>query len=116
MASLYREALNHLHEVGLPAEVPGTTHVYHQFTIRLKRRDILQRALRESGIESVAYYPVPLHLQTMYSQLGYREGDLPVCERAAAEVLSLPMFPEMTENDVGYVAESIEKCLRARVD
>jgi dTDP-4-amino-4,6-dideoxygalactose transaminase len=108
VATLYREALAHLEEIVLPSESSDSLHVYHQFTIRLKGRDALQRALHESGIESVVYYPVPLHLQSMYSQLGYREGDLPVSERAAAEVLSLPIFPEMTQNDVEYVAECIE--------
>ncbi len=113
IAALYRQALAHLEDILLPCESPDAFHVYHQFTIRHPERDTVQAALRESNIESVVYYPVPLHLQPMYAQLGYREGDLPVAERAAGEVLSLPIFPEMTEADVAHVAECIEKALFA---
>jgi dTDP-4-amino-4,6-dideoxygalactose transaminase len=108
-------ALAHTDEILLPSESSDTYHVYHQFTIRHPERDAIQAALRESGIESVIYYPIPLHLQRMYAHLGYRQGQLPVSERAANEVLSLPIFPEMTEEDVAYVAERIEKALSARL-
>lgn len=109
IASLYREALCHLDDVILPAQVAGTTHVYHQFTVRVPARDGVQKALLEAGVESVVYYPVPLHLQGVFADLGYRKGDLPNSERAAAQALSLPMFPEMTENDVAYVAERLDE-------
>ena len=109
VAGLYRKALAHLEDIVLPSESADAVHVYHQFTIRLQGRDAAQAALRQAGIESVVYYPVPLHLQKMYGHLGYRKGSLPVAERAAAEVLSLPIFPEMTESDVSYVAECLEE-------
>ncbi len=115
IADLYRQALAHMDEILLPSESPDAHHVYHQFTIRHHRRDAIQAALRESGIESVVYYPIPLHLQPMYSALGYRRGHLPVSERAATEVLSLPIFPEMTVEDVAHVAENIEKALSTRL-
>ena len=111
VADLYRQALAHLDGIVLPWEGSEGNHVYHQFTIRHERRDTIQAALRGSGIESVVYYPIPLHLQPMYSHLGYRKGQLPVSEAAAAEVLSLPIFPEMGEEDVAYVAEQIEKAI-----
>jgi dTDP-4-amino-4,6-dideoxygalactose transaminase len=111
IADLYRQALGHIDEIVLPSEVPNAFHVYHQFTIQHRRRDLIQASLREAGIESVVYYPIPLHLQPMYSNLGFRKGHLPVSECAASEVLSLPVFPEMTEEDVAYVADNIEKAL-----
>ena len=111
VADLYRQALAHTDGIALPWEGSEGYHVYHQFTIRHERRDAIQAALRESGIESVVYYPIPLHLQPMYSHLGYRKGQLPVAEAAAGEVLSLPIFPEMGEEDVAYVAEQIEKAI-----
>jgi len=111
VADLYRQVLAHIDEILLPPDAPEAYHVYHQFTIRHYQRDAIQAVLRESGIESVVYYPIPLHLQPMYAHLEYRQGQLPVSERAATEVLSLPVFPEMTEEDVAYVAENIEKAL-----
>jgi dTDP-4-amino-4,6-dideoxygalactose transaminase len=111
IASLYRDAMGHLDDVILPVEVPGTTHVYHQFTVRVPAREHVQKALLESGIESVVYYPVPLHLQGMFAHLGYKKGDLPKSEKASVQAVSLPMFPEMTENDVAYVAERLDEIL-----
>ena len=111
IAAMYRKALGHIEELALPLEAPGALHVYHQFTIRVPARDLVQTALLAAGVESVVYYPVPLHLQKMYSDLGYREGDLPRAERAAAEVLSLPIFPEMTAADVDYVSECLKEIL-----
>lgn len=111
IASLYRQALGHLENVILPAELPGAVHVYHQFTVRVPARDHVQKALLEAGVESAVYYPVPLHLQNLYAPLGYKKGDLPKAEKAAAEALSLPMFPEMTETDVAYVSECLEDIL-----
>jgi dTDP-4-amino-4,6-dideoxygalactose transaminase len=114
IAELYRRALAHLDEIVPPAEAQDAHHVYHQFTIRVQSRDAVHAVLRERGIESVVYYPVPLHLQMMFAHLGYRNGDLPAAECAAEEVLSLPMFPEMTEDDVAYVAACMEDALVRR--
>jgi dTDP-4-amino-4,6-dideoxygalactose transaminase len=115
VASMYREALRDVTEIALPSESPDAFHVYHQFTIRVPRRDEVQNALRASGIETFVYYPVPLHLQTMYAHLGYRRGALPAVEKAADEVLSLPIFPEMTEDDVAYVSEYLKECVAVPV-
>ena len=93
--------------VTLPVEAPGSTHVYHQFTIRVPDRDAVQRRMAERGAHTAIYYPIPLHLQPMYRDLGYHPGDFPEAERAAREVLCLPMYPELTD---GQVDEVVEAC------
>jgi len=115
IAAQYREALTGLPEIMVPFESANAEHVYHQFTIRVVNRDEVQKFLAERGIQTFVYYPVPLHLQPMYSNLGYRRGDLPVAEEAASEVLSLPIFPEMTQEDVKFVADCLEQCVTASV-
>jgi len=105
-AALYRDAL-----VGSPAATPaepeGARHTYHQFTILAPERDRLQRHLAERGIASRVYYPVPLHLQPCFSELGYGPGDFPVAERLAGGVLSLPIFPGITPEQIRRVAGAI---------
>jgi dTDP-4-amino-4,6-dideoxygalactose transaminase len=98
-AGAYSQALGSI--VPVPAESPGTRHVYHQYTIRVRERDAAQAHLAARGIGTMVYYPVPLHLQKVYAPLGYRSGSFQEAERAAGEVLSLPMFPELelTERD-----------------
>jgi dTDP-4-amino-4,6-dideoxygalactose transaminase len=90
-----------------PHGVPQAHHVFHQYVIRAQRRDALRHYLAERGVDTQIYYPLPLHLQPCLRYLGYREGDLPHSEKAAAEVLALPMFAELTEEEQGYVVESI---------
>jgi dTDP-4-amino-4,6-dideoxygalactose transaminase len=82
-------------------------HVFHQYVVRAQRRDELRKFLGERRIDTEIYYPIPLHLQPCFAYLGYREGDLPESERAAREVLALPMFPELTEDEQRWVVESI---------
>ncbi len=79
-----------------PQADPGNRHVFHQYTVRLSDRDAVQQQLLTAGVQTMVYYPVPLHLQRVHELLGYREGSFPHAEAAAREVLSLPMFPEMT--------------------
>jgi dTDP-4-amino-4,6-dideoxygalactose transaminase len=93
--------------VMLPYVAPGCSHVYHQYTIKAQERDRLQNYLKDAGIGSTVYYPLPLHLQGVFSGLGCLEGDFPVTERATRDVLSLPMFPEMTDKEVERVAEAV---------
>ena len=76
---------------------PHAHHVYHQYVIRAERRDDLRAFLAQRKISTEIYYPVPIDLQTCFAYLGLREGDLPESERAAREVLALPMFPELTQ-------------------
>jgi dTDP-4-amino-4,6-dideoxygalactose transaminase len=93
----------------VPARTPaaGSRHVYHQYTIRAHERDGLRTALDAGGIRTGLYYPVPLHLQRSFAQFGGRRGDCPEAERAADEVLSLPMFAEITPEQQQRVVESI---------
>jgi dTDP-4-amino-4,6-dideoxygalactose transaminase len=94
----------------MPPFVPeGCEHVYHQYTIRIERRDALQRFLSERKIGSTVYYPHPLHLQPLYASLGHKAGDLPHAERAAQEVLSLPMYPELRKEQIARVVDCIHE-------
>ncbi len=93
--------------VRLLARTPQAKHVFHQYVIRVQRRDELRKFLAERKIGSEVYYPLPLHLQPVFSYLGLKEGDMPVSEQAAREVLALPMFPELTEDEMRWVIESI---------
>jgi dTDP-4-amino-4,6-dideoxygalactose transaminase len=91
----------------LPHEVPGSKHVWHQYVIRTRRRDALRDFLAERKIGSEIYYPVPLHLQEALKSLGYSEGSFPEAERAAREVLALPIFPELRKDEQETVAAAI---------
>jgi dTDP-4-amino-4,6-dideoxygalactose transaminase len=90
-----------------PVESDDCYHVFHQYTIRAPKRDELQAFLKENGISTMVYYPLPLHLQPVFKDLGYQEGDLPEAEKAAKEALSLPMFPELKEEQQQYVVAKI---------
>jgi dTDP-4-amino-4,6-dideoxygalactose transaminase len=89
------------------ARSPQARHVFHQYVIRSERRDDLRRFLADRKIGTEIYYPLPLHLQSVFGYLGLKAGDLPVAEQAAREVLALPMFPELTEAEIRWVVESI---------
>jgi dTDP-4-amino-4,6-dideoxygalactose transaminase len=93
--------------VRLLSRNPQAKHVFHQYVIRAQRRDGLRKFLADRKIGSEIYYPLPLHLQPVFSYLGLNAGDMPVSELAAREVLALPMFPELTEGEIRYVVESI---------
>lgn len=108
----YNELLADIAAVKSPKVLPGTVPVYHQYTIRVANRDRVQARLMEMGISSTVYYPVPLHLQPMYASLGYRGGSLPNAERAAEEVLSLPVYPELTSAQITRVAEALSEAVR----
>jgi dTDP-4-amino-4,6-dideoxygalactose transaminase len=87
-------------------------HIYHQYVIRTPRRDTLQAYLKERGVGSAIYYPLSLHQQECFAPLGYRQGDLPESERAATEVLALPVYPELTREQIAYVVECIAEFFR----
>jgi dTDP-4-amino-4,6-dideoxygalactose transaminase len=93
----------------LPAEPKGTRHVYNQFTVRCAERDLLREHLRREGVPTEIYYPYPLHLQSAFAYLGYREGSLPHAEAAAREVLSFPNYPELTEDQQEIIASAVAR-------
>jgi dTDP-4-amino-4,6-dideoxygalactose transaminase len=96
-------------DVALPFESPEARHVYHLYVIRSPRRDQVIAHLNSRGVDAGIHYPVPLHRQPAYSDLGYPSGSLPVTEQVAAEVLSLPMYPELTGEQIAWVAEAVRE-------
>jgi dTDP-4-amino-4,6-dideoxygalactose transaminase len=96
-------------EVVTPVQTPGAAHVYHLYVIRTPQRDKLQAYLREQGIGAAIHYPVPIHLQPFYAGNGFRKGQFPVTERVCDEILSLPMFPELTADQVEYVVAQVQR-------
>jgi dTDP-4-amino-4,6-dideoxygalactose transaminase len=97
--------------ITLPEEGPQRRHVYHQYVVRVRDRDAVRERLSAAGIATAVFYPVPLHLQECFAGLGYREGSFPEAERAAREVLALPIFAEMRDDEVERVAEELLKAL-----
>ena len=97
--------------IQVPTEAAWATHAYHLYVVRLPERDRVQARLRERGIATQIHYPVPVHLQEAYQDLGYTPGSLPHTEQAAAEILSLPLYPELTDDDVQYVAAALRETL-----
>ncbi len=102
-------------EVICPIEKEQAKHVYHLFVIRSKKRNALQAFLKEKGIQTLIHYPIPIHLQKAFRELGYRRGALPLTEQYAREVLSLPFFPEMTESEIEGVATQIKTFTRTKI-
>jgi dTDP-4-amino-4,6-dideoxygalactose transaminase len=107
-ADLYRRYLKGTGVV-LPEEMPYARHVYHIFCIRVKERERLIDFLKQKSIYTNIHYPIPIHLQNAYSFLGYKKGSFPVTERCVDEILSLPMFAELTEEQIKYTADSIKE-------
>jgi len=121
LAALYTERFAATAEIQTPRAPAGCEHSYYLYTVRIpsagkdpaERRDRVARRLAEQGISSAIFYPIPLHLQPLYASLGGQPGDLPVAERAAREVLSLPLYPEMTAGQVDRVADAVLEALRS---
>ena len=97
--------------IQVPYEHANGTHVYHQYTLRVSNRDEVKKRLDEAKVSSMIYYPVPLHLQAAYRDLNRKEGSLPQAEQAAREVLSLPMYPELTDEQIQSVSDAVKKAL-----
>jgi dTDP-4-amino-4,6-dideoxygalactose transaminase len=106
-AARYAEGLAGLAQVKTPATDTANEHIFHQYTLRVERRDALQNFLKEREIGSAVYYPLPLHLQPCFASLGYKPGRLPVTEAASSQVLSLPIYPELSRAQLDWVVESI---------
>lgn len=110
-AAFYDEALEGCRSLILPARSSFSTHIFHQYTIRVKdgKRDELKKHLASAGIPSMVYYPEPLHVQDAYSYLGYRKDDFPVTNQLCREVLSLPMHPDLEQDQLDHIASSVLK-------
>ncbi|MBX3482846.1 DegT/DnrJ/EryC1/StrS aminotransferase family protein [Phenylobacterium sp.] len=113
LAALYDQALSPAPGLIRPAEAPWARHAWHLYVVRSGRRDALQAALADAGIETLIHYPIACHRQPAFAHLGHREGDFPLAERLADEVLSLPLWPGMPEGDVAVVADRIVQVLGA---
>jgi dTDP-4-amino-4,6-dideoxygalactose transaminase len=107
LATVYKRELQDTPLI-LPQEKPWARHVYHLFVVRSKKRDKLQEYLKTKGVSTLIHYPTPIHLQEVYKHLGYKRGDFPHAEQAATEILSLPMYPGLREDEVLYVCETIK--------
>jgi len=122
VAALYKKLLGDIEQIVLPKEMPYAKHVYHLFVIRVKkgggrretenRRDALMKYLNENGVATGLHYPVPLHLQNCFKYLDYKKGDFPVSEELAETGLSLPMYPEMSDEQVEYVCGVVRGFLK----
>ncbi|MEO1561053.1 MAG: DegT/DnrJ/EryC1/StrS family aminotransferase, partial [Cyanobacteria bacterium J06632_19] len=113
IATRYHELLSQVSGIVIPEELSGGTGVWNQYTIRVKngKRDLLHNQLKEKGVNTAIYYPRPLHLQPVYQSLGYQPGQLPVAEQACNEVLSLPMFPELSQEQQERVVYCIKEVI-----
>jgi dTDP-4-amino-4,6-dideoxygalactose transaminase len=111
----YNRAFAGIDEVRTPFEASYAQHVYHVYAVRLQERDAIRRHLQEKGVGCAVHYPIPIHLQEAYRDLGYKEGAFPIAEHLAEEFLSLPMFPELTEEQIEYVASCVGEIVRASV-
>ncbi|MEF8787573.1 MAG: DegT/DnrJ/EryC1/StrS family aminotransferase [Planctomycetota bacterium] len=112
-AALYDELLDHP-SIETPHCEPENEHTYHQYTIRVESdRDGVREKLDERGVDSAVFYPLPLSLQPCFRDVGYEKGDLPVSEQAAREVISLPIFPGLTEEEIQHVARSVVDAVEA---
>jgi len=108
-ARRYDDLLSGVDAVTLPVTLPGNEHVWHLYVIRVPHRDAVLRKLRVAGIDAALHYPLPIHLQGAFQHLGHQRGDFPVAEAAAEQVLSLPLFPEITAEQQAYVASEVER-------
>jgi dTDP-4-amino-4,6-dideoxygalactose transaminase len=114
-ASRYRQLFFEIGSdtITIPYEPEWSRSVYHLFVVRLKNREDIIGQLNAAGIGTGIHYPIPLHLQNAYTGLGYKKGDFPVAERAAAEVLSLPMYPQLRSDQQSKVVSELEKFVAA---
>jgi dTDP-4-amino-4,6-dideoxygalactose transaminase len=111
-AARYDELLDGVDGVSRPATLPGNEHVWHLYVVRVAQRDRVLERLRAAGIGAGIHYPVPLHLQGAFAELGHRPGDFPVAERAAGEILSLPLFPHIHEEQQVRVVDELVRAVR----
>lgn len=113
-AQRYRDQLARIPGIGLQAVLPDCTHVYHLFMIQVARRDALRQFLQDRGVQTGIHYPTPIHLQAAYADHEWKKGDFPVAEELASRIVSLPMFPELTGEQIDYVCQQIAEFVKAQ--
>jgi dTDP-4-amino-4,6-dideoxygalactose transaminase len=113
-AALYDEMLKGVEGLDFAEEASNSISVYHLYVIMVDDRDGLQKYLAEKGIATGLHYPLPLHMQKAYAHLGYKEGDFPIAERSAKRLISLPMFPELTREQIEYVCTNVKAFLNGK--
>ncbi len=111
VAARYNQLLAGLPGVSLPVEVEYAHHIYHVYALRVAQRDTILKLMGERGVSCGIHYPVPVHLQNAYANLGHKRGDFPISEACADSFLSLPMFPELTDAQIDTVATEFKACL-----
>jgi len=111
----YNQAFAGIEGIATPFEADYARHVYHVYAIRVQERDEVRRFLEAKGIGCGVHYPIPIHLQEACRSLGYTEGAFPVAENLAEEFLSLPIFPELTEEQTEYVAACVSEAVGVKV-
>src|SRR5262249_54972289 len=110
-AQNYNESIHSLGTVLTPKEAEDRLHVYHLYAVRVRNRDVVIQGMTRAGVGCGIHYPVPIHLQRAYSGLGLSSGSFPVAEQCAREFLSLPMFPELTPEEMAAVVVALGRCL-----
>jgi dTDP-4-amino-4,6-dideoxygalactose transaminase len=114
-ARLYDELLGETEEIVTPFVAPHRQHVYHIYAVRVNHRDRVLQEMAAKGIGCAIHYPIPVHLQEAYRCLGYGRGSFPVAERCAEQFLSLPMYPELTSDQIRSAAEQLRACIQSRI-
>lgn len=113
-ARLYTTLLKNVEAVAAPTEAAGRRHVYHIYAVRCTDREALRQSLDAAGIATGLHYPIPVHLQKAHADLGHRKGDFPVSEQVASEVLSVPLYPELTSEQIATVVDAIAEATTAK--
>jgi dTDP-4-amino-4,6-dideoxygalactose transaminase len=111
VAARYSEFLKDVPEIDPPEQAADCTHVFNQYVIQSKERDSIQGALKAKNIASAIYYPVPLHLQNCFKDLGYKKGDFPESERLSQQSLAIPVDPLLTDQEIERVSSAIKEAL-----
>ena len=110
-AAQYNELLNDVPGIVLPREMSYAYHIWHIYPVRVKGRDGMMKKLGERGVATGIHYPVPAHLTRAYAVMGHKRGDFPVSEACGDEFMSLPMYPELSEEQVNYVVEGVRQVI-----
>jgi len=108
-ARRYDQLFQDIGQIITPKAIKNSKHVYHLYVVRCQERDKLQQFLKENGISTGIHYPIPIHMQPAFKNLGLNQGAFPITEKFCGEILSLPMFPELREDEIEYTVEKIEE-------